>query len=917
MKKINSTISGSLFILLAVLICNDNIKGQDSSQTLPEFTVGAFGWDRYNLAPYDSYYSSGMNTIVKYADNLNKSYLDSFKVIAYNDTSNDWINHYATGFYSKWEAEQNVDTPYVGVKHEYGQEATWKGVQCWSTIYLSTPKDSLVFGPHYRQEKEYKRWRYGTRQVYYTARFRMALDTNSVSPNEEVCRITVRVRHAKWVNGVYTGQTVDDTLAGPHTMLVSDFPSNGSFKDFLIQDYTYLPQYPEHYLEGKMELPADGDTTYTDSKGNNGIQFCVEWLRDDTLCTLYIDYIDVYDNNGWDDFINDPNKVVDSIQAYAQRYADWDNIIYWFGHDEPFSLDAYIPMRTVDLLLNDESRPPLITEFYPDWRIFVNSDSHLVRYYKTVKPEKLMIDIYPITKWSAPPLWVKLESLREQFTISHSLQPGFWYVGQGFGYRSGPTGNWVSWRLPDSTELKSTVMLALAHGVKGLLFWTYLSYQSTNVYVQGIVNENLTHTEVSYVIKNNFVPRLKGVMGKKLLGLDYTGNYLQLRYITPTDDPPPQAVIYNYLTLGTIPSATDQNWHVGFMESSSPVYSDDKYFLLANLWPNLDRSTNIKVTPPDTAYSNYRFRNFEPGFFDTTFTSYLNYQLSHPKGEGYLYEVAPVVKYGGKLITNDTLHTSINLIDDMTIRTGATVTINDGITYTVLDTVKLEGTGFISGDGYFDIGTDGWIILDSWDYSVFKGREGDHPKIQWGAHPTIENVISYKVYRDKATSGWQHLVTVSGSTFEYIDSTVTIITGPPQGNEVAAHYYVTAVYRPSKLPIETDPSNTITYRRVEGQGYEKRGTGKTGEIYTYNLNQNYPNPFNPSTTIEYSLERDGNMEIEILDILGRRILLLVNEHKQKGDHTVVFNASNLSSGIYFYRIKSGKFVQTKKMILIK
>jgi len=59
------------------------------------------------------------------------------------------------------------------------------------------------------------------------------------------------------------------------------------------------------------------------------------------------------------------------------------------------------------------------------------------------------------------------------------------------------------------------------------------------------------------------------------------------------------------------------------------------------------------------------------------------------------------------------------------------------------------------------------------------------------------------------------------------------------------------------------------------------------------------------------------VEIEIKDILGRRVRTLVNEHQQRGFHSVTFDGSNLSSGIYFYRIKSGKFVETKKMILLK
>ena len=88
------------------------------------------------------------------------------------------------------------------------------------------------------------------------------------------------------------------------------------------------------------------------------------------------------------------------------------------------------------------------------------------------------------------------------------------------------------------------------------------------------------------------------------------------------------------------------------------------------------------------------------------------------------------------------------------------------------------------------------------------------------------------------------------------------------------------------------------------------------------LQQNYPNPCNPSTTIQYSIP--GNVvetlhatSLRVFDILGNEVATLVNENKPTGNYEVKFDASNLSSGIYFYKLQSGSFVQTKKFILIK
>jgi len=85
----------------------------------------------------------------------------------------------------------------------------------------------------------------------------------------------------------------------------------------------------------------------------------------------------------------------------------------------------------------------------------------------------------------------------------------------------------------------------------------------------------------------------------------------------------------------------------------------------------------------------------------------------------------------------------------------------------------------------------------------------------------------------------------------------------------------------------------------------------------YSLSQNYPNPFNPSTTIKFDLAKNGFVSIKIFDILGREIKSLVNDNFNKGSYEVSFNASEISSGVYFYKMESGDFSQIKKMMLLK
>ncbi|MFN3562436.1 MAG: T9SS type A sorting domain-containing protein, partial [Chloroherpetonaceae bacterium] len=85
----------------------------------------------------------------------------------------------------------------------------------------------------------------------------------------------------------------------------------------------------------------------------------------------------------------------------------------------------------------------------------------------------------------------------------------------------------------------------------------------------------------------------------------------------------------------------------------------------------------------------------------------------------------------------------------------------------------------------------------------------------------------------------------------------------------------------------------------------------------FSLAQNYPNPFNPITMIRYELPERADVTLKVYDVLGREVATLVNAAQGQGSYQVPFNAANLASGIYFYRLKAGSFMQTKKMLLVK
>ena len=119
--------------------------------------------------------------------------------------------------------------------------------------------------------------------------------------------------------------------------------------------------------------------------------------------------------------------------------------------------------------------------------------------------------------------------------------------------------------------------------------------------------------------------------------------------------------------------------------------------------------------------------------------------------------------------------------------------------------------------------------------------------------------------------------------------------------------------------ISSGAGNLLTPNAVvirENNAVSVSGSGNSF-INNYILEQNYPNPFNPGTIISFSIPNSGFTQLKIYDALGTEINSLVNEYKQSGNYDIEFNAENLPTGIYFYRLISGNYSDTKKMILLK
>jgi len=104
---------------------------------------------------------------------------------------------------------------------------------------------------------------------------------------------------------------------------------------------------------------------------------------------------------------------------------------------------------------------------------------------------------------------------------------------------------------------------------------------------------------------------------------------------------------------------------------------------------------------------------------------------------------------------------------------------------------------------------------------------------------------------------------------------------------------------------------------IENQATDLRGELNIAIPREFKLGQNYPNPFNPTTIINFSIPKTSLVTIKVYDVLGNEVATLVDEEKVQGVYSVTFDASHLSSGVYFYKINSGNYSEVKKMVFIK
>ncbi len=207
----------------------------------------------------------------------------------------------------------------------------------------------------------------------------------------------------------------------------------------------------------------------------------------------------------------------------------------------------------------------------------------------------------------------------------------------------------------------------------------------------------------------------------------------------------------------------------------------------------------------------------------------------------------------------------------------------------------------------------GTRVTDCFELYLKISNQNGHPYLSWNEYHDESSVLHYNVY--KKESGGTYSVLATTNNNYYIDNTATFYSYPNQ--KTYLYYKISAQLNVSQESLFGNEERVAVNEIQNIEKILEENENISDESYNFKLLPNYPNPFNPSTSITYQLPKKGHVTLKVYNTLGKEVAELVNKAKEEGVYSVTFNGDNLPSGMYFYKIQTGEFVDVKKMLLLK
>ncbi|MGE5436708.1 MAG: T9SS type A sorting domain-containing protein [Syntrophothermus sp.] len=842
---------------------------------------------------YPQMNAMGINYIIDVTRNRQPNEFSSINnIIALNAAQlDDFIYLYTKGMLMDWNNTNKSSNNIVpGFRYVSAEDS---GEYIIGPDPINGQPGILIKGPYYFQYQKYKSnsGPYSDDSITYHSELTVKID-GSTSGTDKV--FTVKVEYN--LNG--TSYPCLDEIS----FTAGELSNNDTILTLPVYNLMKVPSFTSLNYSPLSNL----------NNNNNGIVFTINWKGNRKL---YIKNLKIYDDEIGKKILYDSTFNSDIISEVDSN-SSISNLKYFYSFDEPHSIDNYKPYKIVDDIVKSYTSDSLslITAIYPEWNGFRDFEVTLPRFITEAQPKTLFFWYYPF--WDEPEYTLSnlgykylIEVLNLHYT--HGIRD-FWIAPQAGGFWEK---DWTR-REITANELRGQSMIALAYGAKGLIYYQYYSQKNNDgitYRVTGLVdvwNGNEFPETDKYYMAQDIAERLNGPLGKTLLSLKYQGEYSWLRR---------NQIDYNNtannISFFNLISSNDSNEveqkHAGYLKDTT---NGIDYILTTNLDSSLSKSIHFNVR--NTNYRNYKnigIKNIEGDFiggFDGTYeNNHSRFIINNvPASDGLLLRIAPMLRYGGEIVTNDTTPSVDTLMDNLIIPEEKIITVSDN--YYLKDTITITETNNLNliENGYIILLDNGKVVVNSFGPLARLKTTDNHPWIVWGEY-TDDTPYCYKIYRKIGSNNWALLDTTS--SLQYIDETV--VTNDLISIGFVSYYIAANILEPKPMDINSD---SITYSFSEIK--QKKGN-EASLRYENNLNQNYPNPFNATTKIVYSIVNDGRVTIKLYDVLGSEKATILDDHKTGGEYSIEFNANeyNLSSGVYFYTIDSGLFNKTKKMIILK